>query len=276
MRRDANQAPAGVVPRDPEARLGDALVRHAGLAIAVSGGVDSMTLAYVAHRLLPGAVSMVHARSPAVPAQATARVRAYARRERWELVVTGAGEFDDPHYRANPVDRCYYCKSNLYDRIRSLTPRVIASGANVDDLDDYRPGLVAAAERGVVHPYIEAAIDKAGVRALARRHSLHDIAELLAQPCLSSRVETGIAIDAADLAFIHQVETALGGMAPAGAAVRCRITRLGVVVELGEAAMSIAGDAADVASRLCARGRRTFGGVRAYRRGAAFLKVAAA
>lgn len=259
-----------------EARLRAALARHEGLAIAVSGGVDSMTLAYLAHRWMAGAVMMVHAVSPAVPSEATARVRSYAERERWVLVVTGAGEFDDPSYRANPVDRCYYCKSNLYDRIRTITSHVIASGANLDDLDDYRPGLVAAAERQVVHPYIEAGIDKRTLRELAQRHGLTDIAELPAQPCLSSRVETGIAIDAGDLEFVHEVETALAAIVPQGVAVRCRITHRGVVVELAAEGMTHAARAANVIERMCARDRRVFGGVRAYRRGAAFLKIATA
>lgn len=267
---------AGASAHDAQTRLRAALFRHAGVAVAVSGGVDSMTLAYVAHRLMSSAVMMVHAVSPAVPPDATARVRGYAQREGWALVVIGAGEFDDPAYRANPVNRCYYCKSNLYDRIRTITRRVIASGANLDDLDDYRPGLVAAAERDVVHPYIEARIDKRTVRELAHRHDLLDIAELPAQPCLSSRVETGIAIDAGDLAFIGHVETTLATMVPRGAAVRCRITHGGVVVELDAVAMASAEAAADHVAGLSAQSNRVFAGVRAYRRGAAFLKIAKA
>ena len=103
---------------------------------------------------------MVHALSPAVPVAATARVREMSEREGWDLREMGAGEFADPDYRANPYNRCYFCKSNLYRSIRTITDRRIASGANLDDLSDYRPGLQAAAERGVVHPFVEAAIDK--------------------------------------------------------------------------------------------------------------------
>ena len=148
--------------------------------------------------------------------------------------MTGAGEFDDPRYRDNPVNRCYFCKTNLYDRIRTLTAGAIASGANLDDLGDYRPGLMAAAERAVVHPFIEAGMDKAAVRALARRLGLAEVAELPAQPCLSSRVETGIAIEPADLAFIDLVETRLAAQAPAGMALRCRVTQAGIAIEAGE------------------------------------------
>src|SRR5262249_33153663 len=163
------------------------------------------------------ATEMVHAVSPAVPAHATARVAAYAEREGWTLRMVDAGEFADPRYRANPVDRCYFCKTNLYARIRPLTDRVIAPGTHVDHLGDFRPGLRAAAEKDVVHPYVEAGIDKAAVRALARGLSLSDLAELPAQPCLSSRVETGIAIDADDLAFVDAMERRLSAGLPKGA-----------------------------------------------------------
>ena len=189
------------------ARLGAVLDGCGTMAIAVSGGVDSMTLAAFAHRRSPASVTAIHAVSPAVPTAATQRVRDLAAAEGWTLIVTGAGEFEDARYRANPVNRCYFCKTNLYDRIKGLTPHRIASGANLDDLGDYRPGLLAAAEHDVVHPYIEAGMGKSAVRALARKLGLGDIAELPAQPCLSSRVETGIAIDAQDLAFVETVES---------------------------------------------------------------------
>ena len=104
---------------------------------------------------------MVHARSPAVPLAATQRVRELAAQEGWNLEEINAGEFVDRDYRTNPYNRCYFCKSSLYRSIRALTERRIASGANVDDLSDYRPGLQAAAEQNVVHPFIDAGIDKA-------------------------------------------------------------------------------------------------------------------
>ena len=140
-----------------------------GSRIAVSGGVDSMTLAHVAWRFARARTTMYHATGPAVPAAARARVEAHAATHGWPLVLLDAGEQADARYRANPVDRCYYCKTNLYARIREATPDTIASGTNRDDLDDFRPGLRAAAERDVVHPYVEAGIDKARVYALAAR-----------------------------------------------------------------------------------------------------------
>lgn len=255
-----------------EADLGAVLDRLGALAIAVSGGVDSMTLATFAHRRAPAAISVVHAVSPAVPGEATARVRALAEAEGWRLTITGAGEFEDARYRANPVDRCYFCKTNLYDRIRALTGERIASGTNLDDLGDYRPGLSAAAERDVVHPFVEAGMTKAAVRELARHLGLGDIAELPAQPCLASRVETGIAIDADDLALVELVETELAALAPRGATLRCRITRGGVVVEVGPEAAALAASLAESAGKLCAARGRPFAGVRSYRRGSMFVR----
>ena len=196
---------------DDLARLVAALDRHERLAVAVSGGVDSMTLAHVAWRFARARTTMYHATGPAVPAAARGRVEAHAAKHGWPLTLLDAGEQADARYRANPVDRCYYCKTNLYARIRDATPDTIASGTNRDDLDDFRPGLRAAAERDVVHPYVEAGIDKARVYALAAHLGLDDLERLPAQPCLASRVETGIAIAAEDLAFIDSVETRLAG-----------------------------------------------------------------
>jgi uncharacterized protein len=246
------------------------------LAIAVSGGVDSMTLAHVAHRLSRTRATMYHARGPAVPAAAGARVASHARRHGWTLATIDAGEIDDARYRANPLDRCYYCKTNLYSRIRALTADPIASGTNTDDLDDYRPGLRAARERDVVHPYVEAGIDKSIVYALAARLGLDDLERLPAQPCLSSRVETGIAIAEADLAFVDAVEARLADRLGRERVMRCRVTHAGIVIELGDAHDErVVALARTIAQDACRDAQRAFAGVRAYVRGAAFLKVAA-
>ncbi|ENN88303.1 MULTISPECIES: hypothetical protein [Rhizobium] len=116
--------------------------RHA--AVAVSGGVDSMTLAFVAHRRMGADVIMFHAASAAVPLSATERVKDYAARHGWDLRIIDAGEFADERYLANPSNRCFFCKSNLYGTLSSLSAAQLFSGTNTDDLGDWRPGLKAA------------------------------------------------------------------------------------------------------------------------------------
>ena len=261
---------------DVLAHLVASLDTHPRLAVAVSGGVDSMTLAHVAWRFSNAATTMYHATGPAVPAVARARVEAHAATHGWPLVLLDAGEQADDRYRANPVDRCYYCKTNLYERIREATSDAIASGTNRDDLDDFRPGLRAAAERGVVHPYVEADIGKADVYALAASLGLTDLERLPAQPCLASRVETGIAIAPSDLAFIDAVETRLAARLGSEAVLRCRVTHKGIVIELSSAQDEAAAALArDIGAEACRAEGRAFAGVRPYARGAAFLRMAA-
>lgn len=218
------------------ARL-DAVLSEAGdVVIAVSGGVDSLTLAAFAHQTRGDRARLVHATSPAVPEDATARVEAFARDRGATLTRLDAGEFSDEAYRANPVNRCYFCKSHLYDAIRARFGGLVLSGANLDDLGDYRPGLLAARERGVRHPLVEAGLTKARVRELARHLGLGDIAELPASPCLSSRVETGLRIDPQTLALIDETERELR-LALMPKTVRCRVRENGLVVEMDEAAL---------------------------------------
>ena len=107
--------------------------------MAVSGGVDSLTLAAFAHRVLGQRVSMFHAVSPAVPGEATQRTRELAEREGWTLTVIDAGEFGSADYMRNPLNRCFYCKTSLYGAIRPHTAAQIVSGTNLDDLGEYRP-----------------------------------------------------------------------------------------------------------------------------------------
>jgi uncharacterized protein len=215
-----------------EGRLIRNLLSLQPVAIAVSGGVDSLTLATFAHRVLPdGASSMFHAVSPAVPEEATDRVRTLARQEGWRLTIFDAGEFGNENYRSNPANRCFHCKHSLYEAIRHLTDATILSGTNQDDLGEYRPGLQAARLFEVRHPYVEAGLAKAAVRALAARLGLGNIAELPAAPCLASRVETGIRIEAATLRLIHRVEQLIAANLKPKVA-RCRIRQQAIVVEL--------------------------------------------
>ena len=250
------------------ARLQDILRRIGPADIAVSGGVDSLTLAAAAHAVLGADARMHHAVSPAVPPEATERTKALAATRGWELTLFDAGEFADARYRQNPSDRCFFCKTNLYGTLAARVAGTILSGTNTDDLSDWRPGLRAAEQHRVRHPFVEAGIDKATVRALAAQLGLGDVADLPASPCLSSRIETGIHVEPELLALVHRAETWVARtLAPR--TVRCRVRAAGVVIELD--AEALARVSPDMAAALAALAGRPVS-FAAYRTGSAFLR----
>lgn len=251
---------------DAYERLNRILGQYPRLAVAVSGGVDSLTLAYCAARQVPD-FQCIHAVSPAVPPEATERVRHYATINNWCAKFVNSGEFEDADYRANPHNRCYFCKTNLYATMADVFEGTIASGANTDDLSDYRPGLKAAAEHSVVHPFIEADISKPELREIARKFGLADIADLPAQPCLASRVETGIAITREDLSFVHRVEKKLRDYAKS-ANIRCRILQAGVKIETDQ---NLPPEAREIVKEMCKAEHRELVGIAPYSRGSAFI-----
>ena len=222
---------------DPHNKLHDKLVLYPARIVACSGGIDSLVLATLAHRAAPEQTIVAHTVTPAVPGPGTARVVAFAEREGWNLELVRSSEFDDERYLSNPADRCYYCKSNLYDAISTLqgstsapTDAVILSGANTDDLGEYRPGLIAADEHAVHHPYVEAGWGKADIRSAARDLGLAE-ADLPASPCLASRLYTGTRVTASRLQAV-EVGEALVTQLTGVAIVRCRIREANVSIEV--------------------------------------------
>ncbi|GAB6035541.1 ATP-dependent sacrificial sulfur transferase LarE [Fundidesulfovibrio butyratiphilus] len=215
------------------------------LVVAVSGGVDSLLLATLAHARLGGRTVMAHAVSPAVPAADTDRVRDQASVQGWRLLTVNSGEFEDERYLSNPYDRCYFCKSHLYSLLQVLSADlahefgrapVIVSGANTDDLGEHRPGLAAAKERGIRHPFVEADVSKADIRAMARELAL-PFADLPASPCLSSRVYTGTRVTPERLQAVAWAEGYLK-LTLGVSVVRCRIRQDQMLVELAPEGVS--------------------------------------
>ena len=150
----------------------------------------------------------------------------------------------------------------------------IASGTNLDDLADFRPGLAAAKRYGVRHPLAEAGLRKADVRALARDMGLTDLAELAASPCLSSRLETGIPVSVQALELIQRAEE-LVSCTLRPKTVRCRVRHDGVAVELDKDGLAAVKKSAGLIQRLNAevaeRGFPTPVRFEPYRRGSAFV-----
>ena len=183
--------------------------------VAFSGGVDSSLVAALAARALGDRALAVTAVSPALASGELdgARAVADAIGIRHETITTA--ELEREGYRANDRDRCYHCKSELYDRLSGLAARRryawVASGANADDVGDWRPGLRAAEEHHVVHPLLEAGVRKEEVRELARALGVPS-AEKPASPCLASRIPYGTAVDPEVLARIDRAELAVKGL----------------------------------------------------------------
>jgi uncharacterized protein len=183
------------------------------VVIACSGGVDSCLLAVVAHQELESSALVVTAVSPAVPAEEVAQVEALAAEFgfRWKAVRTE--ELARPGYVANAGDRCYHCRSELFDVLGPIAAAegeavAIAVGTIVDDLADHRPGQRAAAERGVRTPLADAGFTKADVRAAARQLGL-PVWDKPAAACLASRIPYGTPVTLGTLDRVGRAEAAV-------------------------------------------------------------------
>lgn len=180
--------------------------------VAFSGGVDSSLVAALAARAVGDRAIAVTAISPALASGELDGARAVADAVgiRHELITTA--ELEREGYRRNDRERCYHCKSELYDGLSAFASArgyaAVLSGANADDLGDWRPGLRAAAEHRVVHPLVESGVGKEEVRRIARELGVPS-AEKPASPCLASRIPYGTAVDVDTLARIDLAETSL-------------------------------------------------------------------
>ena len=195
-----------------EGLLFDELRAAGSVLVALSGGVDSAYLAWAASHVLGDAALAVTADSPSYPDHHRQLALRVAREFGLRHEIIRTFEVDQPAYVANPVNRCYYCKSELYTALTAIAHArgiaVIVDGNNADDRGDYRPGRRAAREFGVRSLLDEVGLTKAAIRELSRRAGLPTWDEP-ASACLSSRVPYGTAISPESLSRIERAEEAL-------------------------------------------------------------------
>src|SRR3954469_6282422 len=229
-----------------EVRLLTAIRTAAGERVAYvcySGGVDSTLVLAAGVRAGVETVALLGV-SASLAASEREDAHRVAREIGADVEEVATSEMDLAGYRANAGDRCYYCKSALYDTVQVIAAGrggdgVIFVGTHVDDLGEHRPGLQAAIERGVVAPLVDAGFTKADVRALAREWNLSN-ADKPAAPCLASRVPVGIEVTPERLAQIESVEEFLRGndIWPARARWHESVVRLEIPAEMFERVVS--------------------------------------
>jgi pyridinium-3,5-biscarboxylic acid mononucleotide sulfurtransferase len=189
------------------------IMRRIGrVAVAFRGGIDSTVVAMAAQRAVGDGAVAVTADSASVPRAEIDDARKLAARIGIRHRLVRTDEFASAEYIKNDGARCYFCKDELYGQIEHLLAELgaetICSGANLDDLGDYRPGLVAAAEHAIRHPLQEAGFTKADVRALARHWELPTW-DKPASPCLSSRLAPGVQVTPERTARVEAAEVYL-------------------------------------------------------------------
>lgn len=253
-------------------RLLEILRGCGSVCVGYSGGVDSVLLVQAAlHALGPAKVLAVTGISASVPEVQRAAARDLAARMGAPHLELDTDELDDADYAANPSNRCYFCKRELWDRLGAVAAArglaVVLDGSNADDVRDHRPGARAAQERAVRAPLLEAGLTKAEIRALSRAFDLPTW-DQPAAPCLASRLPYGLAVTRARLRQVEEAESALRALG----LVEFRVRHHGDVarLELGPRELALAAGAAP-ALATAVRGAgfaRVVLDVEGYRRGA--------
>jgi uncharacterized protein len=182
------------------------------LMVALSGGVDSSYLAFIAHQELGSHVLLVTGQSPSLATAEREAITQFVTHYGMRHVFVETHELDRPEYRANPVERCYFCKQELYGQLWSLARQegisVVCDGTNADDTSDFRPGRRAAAEQAISSPLAQFGFTKADIRERARYWAL-PMADKPASPCLASRIPHGQPVTIDKLTAIERGEQAL-------------------------------------------------------------------
>ncbi len=203
-----------ITAHQKEEKLGEILRGLQSVVVGFSGGVDSAYLAYMANRVLGRNALCVTAISPSYPEFQKKETALFVEQFGLNHLEIESEELDNPAYRENAPNRCYFCKSELFTKLEALAAaknyNAVVDGTNHDDLGDYRPGRSAAKEHQVRSPLLEARMTKLEIRELSRAAGLPTW-DKPALPCLSSRFPYGTAITAEKLSIVDKGESILRG-----------------------------------------------------------------